>query len=735
MSESSPGFESELRISPRRLIIALGILVLAVQPVSEFLLPLPLRFQARSYALLLLLLLVIAWLLDRWRPWIAKWTIIVLLVAIVVWLNSWLGVPGTMALMAIPTALAAAMLGLLAALVNALGETVLLLFLAGFIPAGVDPASAGVAVVAIWATIAVMAAVYRPVLRVAQWSWEYYRRALCVLEEARDRKAELEQALTNLSHANRQLALAGERMAALRMIAEEAEKTKAAFVARVSHEFRTPLNMILGLVDLMVETPEIYTVVLPPEMREDLRVIHRNCEHLSNMINDVLDLTQMDAGHLALYRERVDLSQVISSSVATVRPLLEKKQLALDIAISPHIPEVYCDRTRVQQVILNLVSNAARFTEEGGITIEVARQDQDVVVSVTDTGPGISQEDAERIFEPFCQGRDELWRQKGGSGLGLSISRQFVKLHGGQMWLESQSGVGASFIFTLPISPPIEHMARPGHQMREDWVWRERAFRTDRLVTVDQLVTPRILVCDETGGLYHELVRYSDEVEFVDTRDLAEATRELGQCPAHAVLLNTAAPDDLWSLVETVRQKIPGTPIIGCSLPRSIQRAVEAGALGYLVKPVTPADLRKAIRAVGKPVRKVLVVDDDPDVLRLFSRMLHVLDRTLEITTVPSGERALGELLVRSPDLVLLDVLMDDMDGWQVLGSMRRDERIEDVPTFLVSAQDPADQPPMSQLLLATIDEGLSLSKLLRCSLELSTLLLKPGPGLDPTPV
>jgi CheY-like chemotaxis protein len=141
------------------------------------------------------------------------------------------------------------------------------------------------------------------------------------------------------------------------------------------------------------------------------------------------------------------------------------------------------------------------------------------------------------------------------------------------------------------------------------------------------------------------------------------------------------------------------------------------------------------MRAVGKPVRKILVVDDDPDVLRLFSRMLHVLDRTLEITTVSSGERALGELLVSSPDLLLLDVLMQDMDGWQVLGSMRRDERIEDVPTFLVSAQDPADQPPVSQLLLATMNEGLSLSKLLRCSLELSTLLLQPGPGLFPTPV
>jgi CheY-like chemotaxis protein len=176
--------------------------------------------------------------------------------------------------------------------------------------------------------------------------------------------------------------------------------------------------------------------------------------------------------------------------------------------------------------------------------------------------------------------------------------------------------------------------------------------------------------------------------------------------PAHAVVLNAAASDGLWPLVETVRQEAPGTPIVGCSVPRIVERAIDTGALGYLIKPVTRTDLERAMQAVDGSVRRVLVVDDDPDVLQLFSRMLHVCDSTLEIATVSSGKQALDELRRTAPDLMLLDVLMPDMDGWQVLEAMSEDERIGEVPTFFVSAQDLADQPPASQFLLATMGGG-----------------------------
>jgi CheY-like chemotaxis protein len=254
-------------------------------------------------------------------------------------------------------------------------------------------------------------------------------------------------------------------------------------------------------------------------------------------------------------------------------------------------------------------------------------------------------------------------------------------------------------------------------------VWIARAARAD---LPSSLSKPRVLICDETGDLYPAFTRYTDEIEFVDTRDLAQVAQEVRECPAHAVVLNTVSPHDLWPLAERARLETPDTPIIGCSVPPQVERALQAGAAGYLVKPVTRADLQEVIRAVDRPVRRVLVVDDDLDVLQLFTRMLCGCDGTLEVATASSGEQALEALRSVPPDLVLLDIIMPETNGWQVLEIKRQDEVIRDIPVVLVSAQDPREQPLASQALLATMDEGLPLSKLLRCSLEISALLLQP---------
>ncbi len=184
--------------------------------------------------------------------------------------------------------------------------------------------------------------------------------------------------------------------------------------------------------------------------------MRRNCEHLASMINDVLDLSQIEAGRLALHKEWVDWHEVIERALVIVRPLLAKKGIALHLSIPDDLPRIYCDRTRIRQVILNLLSNATRFTDEGSITVTVRAESQYVVISVCDTGPGISAEDASRIFEPFQQGSFQQRRDQGGSGLGLSISKQFVELHGGRMWLQSEPGRGSTFSFRIPTSSPVD---------------------------------------------------------------------------------------------------------------------------------------------------------------------------------------------------------------------------------------------------------------------------------------
>ncbi|MCJ7739076.1 MAG: ATP-binding protein, partial [Anaerolineae bacterium] len=616
MSDYTPGIEAELRVSPLPILVVMPTLA-ALLFVGVQVLSCPWEVVSRAMSLLLLagVLAIAGWLLVRKKPLLGRWFTVLAGLAMIHLLSVWLAIPAALVLVSVPVAFGVQLLGPRAALVAAAGESLLLVVTASASNVPPDLPTATLAIVGVWCALATVYAYYRPIRRLGGWLDEYLDRAHAFVEETRDRKMDLEHALENLTHANRQLGLANERAAALRRVAEDAQRAKTAFVANVSHEFRTPLNMIIGLVDLMVEAPEIYAVALSPKMREDLEVVHRNCEHLSSMINDVLDLTKIESGKFALHKERVDLGNLVDRAVQAVAPLADKKGLQLQLDIPHDLSDVYCDRVRIQQVIMNLVSNAARFTEQGGIVVRIAQEDQHVIVSVADTGPGIAPQDIDRVFEPFDQGGRGLASDtKGGSGLGLSISEHFLKLHGGHMWLESQQGVGTTFCFSLPVSPAIDHLAKPGHQMRADWVWRERSFRSGRVGSSEYADRPRVIVCDEDGALGGHLDHMAGEIEIIEVGDVAQAVQELRECPAHALLLNESNGSVMSRVLEETRVQAIGTPIIGCSVPKSLQRAADAGAMGYLVKPVTRADLTNALATAGDHIRRVLIADDDPEV-------------------------------------------------------------------------------------------------------------------------
>ena len=344
MRESPSSFEAELRIPIESVIAALMILSVALFLLSDSQADPSEWVPTVLLALSLFAVAGTAGLLGNWKSKISRWFTVVALVALVHLGNMWLEGCALLALVGVPSALAVALIGPPAAAVTAVGETMLLLLLPGSGAAGLDLRMVA-SLVATWAVLGVVYALYLLMRQQSRWVEEYFDRTQRFLVETRDRRVELEQALESLAHANRQLALANERTATLRTIAEEAQRAKTAFVASVSHEFRTPLNMIIGLVELMVETPEIYAVVLSPKIRKDLETVHRNCERLSSMINDVLDLTRMEAGRLAVLREYVDLREMVDGSVAAVRPLLEKKLLALQVIVPGDMPEVLCDRT------------------------------------------------------------------------------------------------------------------------------------------------------------------------------------------------------------------------------------------------------------------------------------------------------------------------------------------------------------------------------------------------------
>ena len=469
VTHSSSAFEAELRISARWIAGLLGLLSTVVLVLSEGMPASVDRLPVFIFCILASVLCVAVWLLDLWLPKASGAFAIAALLSAIYGGALALDLPFLLNLSGIAILLAVVILGRRTAAITGLIEVILLSVWFRTHPAGGNGAlftgnqALTIRILALLLMVGFVYAAYHRIDQLGSWLWQRYEYAQSNLSELRERKAELERTLEDLAHANRQLALANERVTALRAVAEEAQKAKATFVAKVSHELRTPLNMIIGLVTLMIEAPEIYAVTLSPEMRKDLGIVNRNCEHLSHMVNDVLNLTQMEAGRLVLRRERLDLRKVIEAAVQSTSPLLEKKGLFMRQEIPPDLPLIYCDPTRIQQVVLNLVSNAVRFTDLGGITLRIEEQNQDVIVSVTDTGPGIRPEDRERIFEPFCQGTLGPWQGRGGSGLGLTISKQFIEQHGGRIWLDSEPGKGTTFYFSLPTVEPVPHVVRPGH--------------------------------------------------------------------------------------------------------------------------------------------------------------------------------------------------------------------------------------------------------------------------------
>jgi CheY-like chemotaxis protein len=233
-------------------------------------------------------------------------------------------------------------------------------------------------------------------------------------------------------------------------------------------------------------------------------------------------------------------------------------------------------------------------------------------------------------------------------------------------------------------------------------------------------------VYDEHGELGPVVQSHLGEAEVVEACSLEDISGALRDDPAQAVLVNIAGDEDVRRQIGPIRQCSKATPVIACSVPRAWKRAEDSGALGYLTKPVSREDLCRVLQQVAGGVRRVLVVDDDPDACDLFSRMLRTCDGSLDVATADSGRAALSLLRREPPDLVLLDIVMDDMDGWEVIRRMQTDGSVPAVPTVFLSAQDPADAPLRSEFLLVAVDGGLPLGKLLQCSLDVSEALLSP---------
>ncbi len=659
-------------------------------------------------SLILFLLPIMIWILRPVSYLAAAWTLVMGTLLVGLLLVTWSGLSAVMGLLALPAGLAALFISMAGGVGMTITCTVLLLYT----PSALLPPDGTlriVAIIQVWSTVGLIWLTSHPLLTTTQWFWSSYEQSRRLLERARDYQVQLAQTLEDLTDANLQLTRLNRFAEAMRQLAEDARRAKEQFVANVSHELRTPLNMIIGFTEMVVQSPEAYGYV-PPALLADLTIVLRNSQHLSSLIDDILDLSQIEAGQMALTKERVTFHEIVEAAAIAVRPLFDSKGLYLKTEVSKDLPSLFCDRTRIRQVMLNLLSNAGRFTEHGGVSVRAWQEGDEIVVSVADTGPGIAPEDMNKLFQPFQQLDESIRRRHGGSGLGLSISKSFVELHGGKMWVESRKGLGTIFYFGLPIDAPTPVQSSASRWFSPYWKYEQRPHRP----TIPRRpVHPRFVVLETGNSLQRLLTRYLDDAEIVPVSSIEDAVRELSHTPAQALVINAISVSET---LEHFSQSVTlpfDIPTIICSVPGPHEFSGALNVCEYLVKPVSRDALLAALDRLKAKGKTVLIVDDDREMLRLFRRMLTSSGQEYRVLRATDGKQAINMLREYHPDVMLLDLVMPEMDGFQLLAAKAQDPVLRDIPVIVISARDPAGQPIVSKALAITRSGGLSVPQLL----------------------
>jgi signal transduction histidine kinase/CheY-like chemotaxis protein len=457
---------------------------------------------------------------------------------------------------------------------------------------------------------------------------------------------------------------------------KEVDRLKSQFLANMSHELRTPLNSIIGFSRVILKGID---GPLTDMQRTDLQAIFDGGQHLLGLINDILDISKIQAGKMELAFEDVDLHDIVKGVMSTAIALVKDKPIQLQQALPPDLPTVHGDARRLRQVLLNLVSNAAKFTQEGFIRVEAEATPTEVIISVVDSGIGIPPDKTETIFEPFTQVDASTTRRTGGTGLGLSISRHLVDIHGGRIWLESTPGVGSTFYVALPIEPP----PRPPEEAETEQP--ELELRPDQKV---------VLCVDDDEGVITLFRRYLSKrgyqvVGLTDSRMVVEKARQLD---LFAITLDVMMPGkDGWQVIQELKAE-PDTrhiPVIICTIVSEEEYGLSLGATDYLVKPILEEDLVAALERLDRKEgrHRVLVVDDQAENRHLLRRMIESQEG-YEVVEAAGGQEAITLVRQIRPHIIVLDLMMPEVDGFAVLEAVKADKTTRSIPIIVVTAKD-----------------------------------------------
>jgi signal transduction histidine kinase/CheY-like chemotaxis protein len=539
----------------------------------------------------------------------------------------------------------------------------------------------------------------QPLRTTLEWSWISYEHALAKTKEVEEHRGDLARALKELGAANYRLEVANAELERARAAAAAARDLKARFAAFVSHELRLPLNIVLGFSEMMVTSERSYGGErLPPAYRADVEAIYRAAHHLAALVDDVLDLSELDAHQMGLEKEWTSIAEVVGEAVETTAGLFVGKGLAVSAEVAADLPPVHADRTRVRQVIVNLLKNAARFTDQGGVRVTARREGSDLVVGVSDSGIGIPAASLPHVFDEFRQLESAGQRRWGGSGLGLTISKRFAEMHGGNLWVESEMGRGSTFFLSLPLSSNV--VALPSRETWETWVRAAPAAEVDR---------PRVALLAPDRRLGRLIRRHLEGALPLDAADADDDVRRLAEVGLEGLVVAGPPSGPLGQEIDRLCADHPGLPVVVCRT-LSGPGAALPGVVDYLVKPVDRARLEASLGRLGR-LDPVLVVDDDPEMARLLAAMVRSIFPDSLVSEACSGRAALDAIERERPRLVLLDLVMPEMDGHEVLRRLPANGPA----VVVVSAGSPDGQLVRAEIVAVTRAGGLSASELINC--------------------
>jgi len=484
--------------------------------------------------------------------------------------------------------------------------------------------------------------------------------------ELATRLVDLEREVSERQAAQRDLRVARDQAMA-------ANRAKSAFLANMSHELRTPLNAVLGYADLLEED-------LAHENSDaqaaDARRIRDAGTHLLSLINDILDLAKIESGGAQVFCEAIAIGDLVDQLVVTATPLARDHRNRLILDCAADLGSMYGDLRKTRQIVLNLLGNACKFTEDGDIRLSVGRVVEDdrewIVFQVEDTGIGMSEDVRSRIFDPFAQADPSATRKHGGTGLGLAITRQLSELLGGRIAVDSQLGIGSTFRVHIPAALPETG---------------ERGDSTDHRVPSGATT---ILVIDDDDDMRALVTRYlaDADLDVVCATSGAEGIAKAIELSPAVICLDVVMPDvDGYDVLRALKANpdIADTPVVLVTMVDDRERGFALGAADYLMKPVGREQLIDTLArlADNENTGPALVVDDSPTNREILGRMLE--SEGWEWNTAANGREALASIEDRRPSVILLDLMMPEMDGYGVIGALQRNPAWWSIPVVVVT--------------------------------------------------